>query len=170
MSQKVVVVAKYIFFAVLTAALYGYAAFHFIFMNLAGGSMLHAYIWNIAIIIIFLSLDKIIYAKMQSRDFVITKRNYLLALWVHIENYISFKTTIYLFYIFVLIASRVSTINPALVSEDFRSFVLSIEYGLVLVIAFDKLTEHLFKDLKRVKIISDKFKKYRQEKKQEKKK
>ena len=53
-------------------------AFTLIYDNLAGGSMLYAYLWNIAFIIIFLPLNKVIYAKMQSREFVIAKRNYFL--------------------------------------------------------------------------------------------
>ena len=165
MPKNIRTIIIYVAFAILMAVVYGYAAFTAIFMNLADGSMLHAYLWNIIFIIILLVYDKIAQTRMQSPKFVITKRNYFIALWMHIENYISFKTTLYIFYIFILIASRVTTIDPTLVSEDFRNFVLSIEYGLILVIAFDKLVEHLFKDLKRAKTVSDKFKEYDKKKK-----
>jgi len=165
MLRKTKVTSIYIMAAIITAILYGFIAYIIIYHRLAGGSVLLAYLYNIALIIIFLSLDKLIHAKLQSDKFVVTRRNYLFALWIHIENYISFKTTIYLFYIFILITSRISFLDPTLVSEDFRNFILSIEYGLILVIAFDKLTEHVFKDVKRVKIVDDKFKKYMDDRK-----
>ena len=164
MLKKISTIAVYTVFALVSAVVYGLFAFYIIYRDLAGGSMLHTYLWNVVLIIVILLIDKLILARMQSKEFIVTKKNYIFALWMHIENYVSFRTTIYLFYIFILVASRVSTIDPGLVSEDFRSFVLSIEYGLILVIAFDKLIEHLYKDIKRVKIVSDKFKKYLSEK------
>jgi len=36
-----------------------------------------AYLWNMAFIIVVLLLNAIVNAEMQSRDLVITKRNYL---------------------------------------------------------------------------------------------
>ena len=165
MLNKISLIAKYAGVAILGAVTYGYVAYAFIYLQLAGGSMLYAYLWNMAFIIAMLILDKIIHSKMQSRDFLITKKSRLFWLWMHVENFVSFKSTIYLFYIFILVISRVSTINPKLISADFRNFVLSIEYGLVLVVAFDKLTEHIFKDIKRVKVVSAKFRIYRTENK-----
>jgi len=160
MRKKTLSIISYCFFAILSAIGYGIFAYIGIYRALAEGSMLHAYLWNVAFIIFFLISDKIVHIRMESRDYVITRRNYLRELWRYIESYVSFKTTIYFFYIFILVASRVTLLEPTLVSADFRSFLLSIEYGLILVVAFDKLTEHLFKDLKRVKAIAEKFKKY----------
>jgi len=164
MLKGIITISKYMIIAIFFAILYGYAAYTVIYQNLADGSMLYAYLWNIIFIIALLILDKVIHARMQSREFVITKRNYIFALWMHIENFVSFKTTLYLFYIFVIIASRVSMIDPTLLNDEFRGFVLSIEYSLILVIAFDKLMEHLYKDIGRTKTMSDKFKGYKSSK------
>jgi len=164
MLKKAAQIAMYMAVAVLTSAAYGYLAYTFIYQRLADGSMLNAYLWNVAFIVLLLSMDKVIHKVFQSKEFSVTKKNYFFARWVYFESLISFKTTIYLFYIFVLIVSRISVIDPTLVSEDFRSFLMSIEYGLILVVAFDKLSEHFFKDIKREKEVSAKFEKYRAEK------
>ncbi|MCL2574737.1 MAG: hypothetical protein FWE34_09335 [Defluviitaleaceae bacterium] len=161
MKNKLSTTLKYMTLAILTATIYGYAAYTVIYQNLADGSILHAYLWNVVFIIILLIIDKLLHAELLSDKFKVTKRNYFYAIWMYFENLISFKTTIYVFYIFILITSRVTTIDPTLVSEDFRNFVLSIEYGLILVVAFDKLMEHLFKDIVRAKVFSNKLREYR---------
>ena len=74
------------------------------------------------------------------------------------ESLVAFKTTLYLFYIFILVISRVLTLEPRLMfNETFYGFVLSIEYGLILVVVFDKFIDHLTKDIKRIKIIAEKL-------------
>ena len=164
MSSKLKQIALYILISLISVIGYGYITFFLIYRDLAGGSMLYSYLWNIGFIIAFLLIDALIYMKMQSKEFAITKKNYFFARWTFIESSISFKTTIYLFYIFILIGSRVAVLDPTLVSAEFRNFMLSIEYGLVLVIAFDKLIESFLKDHKRMQKISAKFATYKNNK------
>jgi len=97
---------------------------------------------------------------LLSKEFVINKRNYFVAGLIHSVSFISFKTTLYLFYTFILIVSRVSILEPNLVADNFRYFVLSIEYCLILVVVFDKFTEYLLKDDKRIKRITEKFERF----------
>ena len=147
----------YLCYCLISATLYGLVAFFLVYQGLAGGAMLQAYLWNIAFIIIFLLLDKLANDILLSKEMIITKKNYFLAGLVHTVSYISFKTTLYLFYAFILIASRMSLLEPNLFNDVFRGFVLSIEYCLILLVAFDKFIEHLLKDDKRIKRIAAKF-------------
>jgi len=145
-------------------AMYGFVMYvSYLNITAAGGTMFDAYINNIISILVMLALDKLKNYYLAKRC-VVTKRNRLFAMFVFFDSIVSIKTTLYLFYIFVIVASRVSIMQPDLINETFRGFVLSIEYCLILVIAFDKLMEHITKDMKRIREISEKFKKYKAEK------
>ena len=122
--------------------------------------MLYAYLWNIGFITAGLVLDKITNDVLLSRELVITSRNYFLVMLTHLLSFISFKTTLYFFYTFVLIVSRVSILEPNLISDDFRNFVLSIEYCLILVVVADKFIEHLKSDGQKIRRISAKFERF----------
>ena len=51
-------------------------------------------------------------------------------------------------------------LEPGIVSHSFQSFVLSIEYCLILLVVFDKFIQYLLKNDKRVRRISAKFTKF----------
>jgi hypothetical protein len=159
-QKKSTSIIVYILFALFSAVIYGLFAFFVIYRGLAGEEILSAYLWNIAFIIIFLIFDKIANDVLHSEEFVITKRNFPIAMLTHTISFISFKTTLYLFYTFILIVSRVSLLAPETFNNTFQSFVLSIEYCLILLVAFDKFIEHLMKDDRRIKRITAKFTKF----------
>jgi len=142
------------------AVVYGFISFFIVYRLLANEVILIAYIWNIVFIIVFIILDKLANDILLSDELVITKSNYYIAMIIHTLSFISFKTILYLFYTFILIISRVSVLEPNLVSADFRGFVLSIEYCLILVVAFDKFSEYLLKDDRKIKRITAKFTKF----------
>ena len=160
MARKTVPVLAYIIYSLLFACVYGLFAFFVIYRILAGGEMLHAYLWNIIFIILGLVLDKVVNNVLLSKELIITKRNYFFVMLTHFLSFISFKTILYFFYTFVLIVSRISILTPDLVSHDFRNFVLSIEYCLILVVVADKFIEHLKNDDQRIKRISAKFERF----------
>ena len=155
---KPVKMLLYGLYSLFGAAGFGYAAYAIVYLQLAGGSMLRAYLYNAAMIIIVLALDKAVQNYMLSEKFIVTRENRTFARYMLFDNLVSYKTVLYLFYTFILIASRVSIMQPELVSESFRGFVLSIEYCLILVVAFDKFIDHLTKDMSRIRKISEKFK------------
>ena len=157
MANKTIPIITYLVYSIFSATVYGIFAFFVIYRGLAGEVMMNAYLWNILFIIGFLVLDKFVNDVLLSKELVITKKIYLAMTLVHTVTFISYKTTLYLFYIFVLIASRVSLLSPELVADDFRNFVLSIEYCLILVVVFDKFIEYLIKEDVRIKRISTKF-------------
>jgi len=147
----------YVIHALFVAILYGLFSFFIIYRTLAGQNVLFAYLWNIGFIIVFLVFDKVVNYILLSKELVITKKNYFIATIVHTASFISFKTVLYLFYTFILIISRVSMLRPEVLSDYLRNFVLSIEYCLILLVAFDKFIEHLMKDERRIRLITKKF-------------
>ncbi|MCL1924386.1 MAG: hypothetical protein FWF50_02250 [Defluviitaleaceae bacterium] len=146
----------YIIYSTFTATLYGVFVYFVIYRLLANSNMLYAYLLNTISMIAFLFLDKLGNNQLLSKNLKIDND----AVWIYLTSMVSFKTTLYLFYAFVLIVSRVSLLEPELINPDFRSFVLSIEYTLVLLVAYDKFFEHLTKDDQRLRKISKKFDKF----------
>ncbi|MCL2446800.1 MAG: hypothetical protein FWD06_08555 [Oscillospiraceae bacterium] len=156
-STKLILYAIY---SVFTAVLYGYAMFG-VFVRLTRAtdsfSMLHAYLLNLFVIVVMLIADN------RINDYLLTKyeprrRSGFFTRFLYWESLVSFKTTLYLFYIFILVISRVLTLEPRLMfNEAFYGFVISIEYGLILVVVFDKFIDYLTKDIKRIKKIAEKL-------------
>ena len=146
----------YIIYSAFTATLYGVFVYFVIYRLLANGNMLYAYILNIISIVVFLFLDKLGNNQLLSKNLKIDND----AVWIYLTSIVSFKTTLYLFYAFILIVSRVSLLEPELIDPEFQRFVLSIEYTLVLLVAYDKFFEHLIKDDQRLRKISKKFDKF----------
>jgi len=100
------------------------------------------------------------YGALQSKDFEITKKNYRFARYMYMDSYISVRTTVYLFYIIILVVSQILSFSPTSTNEDFMNFILTVEYGIILVIAFDTLIGAIFKDMERIKNVSAKFEKF----------
>ena len=119
--------------------------------------MLLSYLWNIGAIVLLLIIDKYTDDKLLSKDFVVTQKNYFVAALVHTLHFISFHTALYLFYIIVLIASRIAILSPDLLPENIQNFVLSVEYCLILLVVFDRFIAYLMSDSERVQRISKKF-------------
>ena len=71
MANKTIPVLTYIVYSLFFAGIYGLVAFFVIYRGLAGGVMLHAYLWNIGFIIAGLVLDKITNAVLLSKELVI---------------------------------------------------------------------------------------------------
>ena len=149
----------YIIQALFASVLYGLFAFFVIFRLIANEVVLYAYIWNVVFIALFLILDNFSYGTLIY-DVDAKKRNHIINFMLGALNFVSFKTTLYLFYAFILIISRISLIEPDLFNENFRGFVFSIEYCLILLVAGDKFIEHLLKDDERIRRLNAKFEKF----------
>ena len=150
----------YFLYAIVTAVMYGMFSFFIVYQRLAVESVMYAYLWHIGFIIIFLILDKVANSILLSQEMVITERNYFFVWLTHQLSFISFKTVLYLFYTFILIVSRITLINPGMITPVLHGFVLSVEYCLILVVTFDKFIEHLAKDDDRIRRITVKFTKF----------
>jgi len=160
MLSRVKHFSKYLLYALFATALYGFVTYYFIYKQFAEFSLLSAYIINMIVIILSLALDSIIHGALQSKKFEITKKNYRFARYLYMDSYISVRTTVYLFYIFVLVASQILSFSPTPVNEDIGNFIITVEYGILFVIAFDTLIGAIFKDMERIKSVSAKFEKF----------
>jgi hypothetical protein len=73
-------------------------------------------------------------------------------------GFITFKTLIYLLYMFILIASQVIDFNPDLLSDNLVNFIQANNYSILFLLAFDTLIRQISKDRERMKKIAKKLK------------
>ena len=143
---------------VLTAVILGLFTYFVIYIRLAGGHRLIAYAYNIVLIAVILVFDKVADYYMSQEDFLTKdsgKIKNLFAKLLFATHLVSFKTALYLFYIVMIVLSRISILEPDLINRYQISFIYSVEYGIVLLIPLDKFLELLTKDDKRImKILS----------------
>ena len=161
MKEKLIRIVGYGAGAIITTVTFGFATYQ-LTIAVAGNSVAILYLLNIGYIFLLLVIDAILHRKLESKDLAITNENYKKYRYAYIDSYVSSKTTVYLFYIFVLIAGQLHYFNPALLSGEFGYYLESIKYCLVIVMAIDKLIEHIFKDIKRITKLSEKFSKNNQ--------
>ena len=150
---------KYFLYDILGIAAYG-SVLYFGFIWLAGLSVLYAYLWNFALIILAVAFESFAERFLQSDNVIAmykkkhgTKKAHLMMA----GGWLSFKTLIYSFYLIILIASRLIDFNPALVSENLADFVLSNNYSILFLLAFDTLIGQFSKDRARTKNILSKL-------------
>jgi len=146
---------------VVTSLLYGLFAYYIIYERLAFGHPVIAYIMNLLFIIVILMLDIWVHRKMDRKEFLAADRSKLhdfLGKMLFYCHFVSFKTGLYLFYLIMLIASRTSTLEPSLLDPYMRTFIYSVEYGILLLLPMDKFLEQLYKDDKRMQSILERIK------------
>ena len=156
MKKSTIIIIHLIEWAVtaITAVAIGLFTYFVIYERLAEGHRLTAYLYNIAFIAVILIFDKI-------ADYLMEKDiRPIFARLLFVTHFISFKTALYLFYIVMLVVSRISILEPDMIDRHQTSFIYSVEYGVVLLIPLDKFVELLTKDDKRIfKIITKRKKK-----------
>ena len=137
----------------LSAIWYAFVFFYVtmaIFQNVANSNVLYATIWNTALIISFVILDKAeyyIHAKIKQRcengNPGILKRIVLFYL-----SGASFKTALYLFYLVVLICSALVAAEPDFpVLHHFKDYFQSVYYGILILVAADTFLARLMDDV-----------------------
>ena len=161
MLNRIKQINKYLIYDIFGMAAYG-LFLYFGFTWLAGLSLIYGYLWNYALIILAISFDG--YAnKMMLSDATIMmlKEKYDVekAYRMIAGGFITFKTLLYLFYLFILIASQIIDVNPALISENLVNFILANNYSILFLLAFDSFIGQFSKDNERKKKILEKIKK-----------
>jgi len=148
----------YTAYAVSMAAIYGLFTYFGVFARGTDGFALRTYIWNLVLITLVLLVDRRYLAKLKksTEGKKTTSRRYKLV------HFISFKASLYLFYMFALALSRLlllldfETLRWEVEAlYDFRSYLLSIEYGLILLVAADKFIDQFSKDKKQMRNIAE---------------
>ncbi|MCL2111101.1 MAG: hypothetical protein FWH32_02385 [Clostridiales bacterium] len=122
---------------------------------------------NFALIVLGLALDEYTCKEYQSEKFAAdlktamqksgkASKSYRIIRW-HMDNFVSFKTVLYLFYIFILVASHIIAYNPALASEAFGNFIMANEYTILILIALDLLIRQFSIDRRKMRETSEKL-------------
>ena len=162
MTNNIKQTGRYLLITLITIVVYGFILY-LVFTWLAGYSLLHAYIGNLAIIVAVLVIDGYGLKMLESEKFVLRMqkekdpekiyRNLQLGL----NSVGSFKSDLYMFYIFILVFSQVIELNPTLIGENFSRFVHANNYSILFLIAFDMLIRQLTSDRERMKNILERL-------------
>ena len=120
-----------------------------IFNNFARRSMITATALNFALIIIFLIEDRLgdYFAKKLNAKEQGQKHNIFARMFMAYFNSVSFKTALYLFYIFVLICIAIDNVEPDFFDEHFSLYLLTVEYGILVLVAADTFLNQFLKDV-----------------------
>ena len=159
MLDKVKLYARYFLFGldyllwVAIFVVFTYAQYIF------GGSELNIYVSNIINISIFLIVDKIrrrsIYKRLEAPLPEDEKERKTLAK----KDVGSVKTSLYLFYIFALVASHTLALDASIsVPESVRGYFQTVEKGILVLFAMDNFLLNFIVDIKRQKEYTNRFK------------
>jgi len=140
------------------AVMYGLFTYFGVFARGVEGFALRTYIWNIVLITLVLLVDRLYLVRLKKRADIRKLANRK----SKVIHFISFKASLYLFYMFALTVSRLlllldfETLRWEVEAlYRFRSYLLSIEYGLILLVAADKFINQFIKDKKQMREIAD---------------
>ena len=143
----------YTLYAIIMAAIYGLITYFGVFARGTEGFALRTYIWNLVLITLVLLIDRLYLAKLKKK---VAKKE-TSRQKSKVLHFISFKASLYLFYMFALAASRLLLLldfADAGMFYNFREYLLSIEYGLILLVAADKFIDQFIKDKKHMREIA----------------
>ena len=164
MKSKLKRIIKFILFFIYTNIIYGLIVY-FVFTWLAGYSLLAGYFGNLALIILGLALDASLYKMLQSKKIVQSikdeknpEHGYRFFQTL-LENYVSFKAALYLFYVIILVLSQIILFYPALFGENISHFISANNYSILLLIAFDMLSSQFSKDKEKKRAIAENLEK-----------
>ena len=137
--------------SVIQALGYGALTYFVVYRLIAKEDAFITYLANIILIFIILTLDGTArrFASKRERDIqtfyaemgVVHKAIYQLS-----QGFV--RTSLYMFYIAALILSGVNALKPELMPYGLGNFFSSIEYGIILLFAFDTLLNLFAKDKK----------------------
>ena len=136
------------------AALFAYAYYGLtalIFFVITDENLLIATVLNAILIILFVIIDKLevyIYIKLktqaEAKQLSLPKK---IIMWCVRDNP-STKSVLYLFYIVILICTAIVTAEPDFPRlSNLTDYFQSVYYGLLILVAADKFTQQLFKDI-----------------------
>jgi hypothetical protein len=165
-TNKLKRIINYFLFFIVSNALYG-TLLYIAVTNLAKISPLYGYLGNFVLILLGLALDEFVLRKFLHNKSLMamlknTKTDKDKDLMVHQvrwmwNHYLSFKTSLFLFYIAVLFISQIIRFKPNLAGEDFTNFIGAIDYSILILLAFKDLGEEFTKDRNKAKKASLEF-------------
>ena len=164
MLNKIKRICKYLLYFLWSNTIYGLIVYY-VFTWLSGYSLSWAYLGNLMLIVFGLTIDEQAIKMLHSKKLVTQlkgekniEKNYRLVQSIT-DSFISFKTTLYLFYVFTLVISQIINFNPELLSEGIRNFINANAYSILFLIALDRLIAQFSNDREKMKEASEKLKK-----------
>jgi len=143
------------FWTVFGAFGFGSLSFWVVWIRLADENMLVAYIMNGIIILLLVVIDDKIRYYYMNRKPSFKKKSFLFFFDIFVvgkSDMGSWKTSLYLFYIFALVSSHILRLNPYInVSESIRNYFTTVGYGLIVLIAIDKFLNNFIEENKRIR-------------------
>ena len=123
-----------------------------VYSNIAGRNVLLASILNLVLIFIFVIMNKLedlFLRKILTREKCKELNLPLKALKQYFLGP-SFKSSLYIFYIVILVGVAILAADPYIgFLQEFRGYLLSVQYGVLFLIAVDKFLAHILKDITR---------------------
>jgi len=141
--------AKYTLQATIIAVSF-YLFTTFIFIDVADSNVLAATIINIGVIFFFVCLEKVEHYVIAKLRIMAEKQklNLLKRIFKKYYQGPSVKSSLYLFYIVVLVVTALLAADPNFpIPFGSNEYFASVRYGLLILIAADKFMEQLFKDI-----------------------
>ena len=120
-----------------------------IFNNFAHRSLIATTALNFALIIVFLIEDRVgnyLNSKQKAKEQG-RKQNIFARILKAYLNSVSFKTALYLFHIFILVCTAIDGVEPDFFNYDFSLYLLTVEYGLLVLVAGDAFLHQFLKDV-----------------------
>ena len=154
----------YGFVACFLAVSYGYVTYPPMYALIVEGHVFQAYLFNLWTIMIFLLFDKMIMSKFIMSKIislrVLLSKNLLTkiirACLLPKVGLMSFKSGLYLFYIYVLLMAKLVQSGTIVnVSDSFELYIITMEYGLVMLVAVDMFIKQIITDHGRIKDMGD---------------
>ena len=170
MLDKIKHAKNYLLYAICSNIIFGFI-YYLVFSQLVKHSLLAAYLGCLALIFIGLCLDKYLIkdlisektvAQIKKLDATDQHKNYRLVQSL-LGSFVSFKTILFVFYFLILVASQVLNIAPSLANEEISNFITANSYGMVLLLAFDRIIGQFSKDREMTKEKSEFFEKAMEE-------
>ena len=134
---------------VIQAIGFGLIAYFVIYRLAAQGDVLLTYLLNLIFIAIALQLDGIAHRFAARRaDDIRSMYSDMGAVQkaIFLSGQGFLRTAMYIFYIVVIVLANINTLRPGLLPFDLGGFFSSIEYGIILLFAVDRLKELLAVD------------------------
>ena len=151
MGNKLKKICKFVLFFIYSNVIYGLIVY-FTFIWLSGYSLMLGYFGNILLIILGLLLDVYLQKFLKSKNLAIQLKDEknpekaFRTIKTILDNYISFKTVLYLFYVIILILSQILVFYPSLFGDNISNFIEANSYSILFLIALDMLSKQFTKD------------------------
>ena len=142
----------YAMYAIFIAIVYGWVTYPTMYAMFEEGYILEAYVYNMLTIVFWLMLEKLTHRLVFLRKWL--SRNLftkvIRAMLFPKYAFVSIKSGLYLFYIYVLIQAKVLQFDLPGATDTFGRYIMAMEYGLVMLVAADMFIKQFAKDRDRI--------------------